>query len=535
MIALWRQLGRPAARALALALLLSALSAVFGIALMGLSGWFLAAAAGAGMSGGVAAFNHLYPSAGVRAFAIGRVLSRYGEQLTGHDATLKISAAIRPLLFERLARSRGGLAPVPAGELAALVDDVSAVEGGFLKVVSPVLGVAAAMLVAIGWTGAVSFPLAGGVAVIFLICWIALPLVLLAGARGRAERLAEQQAAIRSEIAGIVENAVELEIYGVLEGAMARARMRLDQAARAQDRLQAPFRLIGAAISLAGGLAALSVIAVSIAVGSDGAVAAGATLAVLAAFEAASASAQLLDAAASANASAARLASRLNPIQADTSPGAAIDTVLPLSVQSALMPLDAGFQVGPISFDCKAGDIIALSGRSGAGKTTTLEAICALRPISQGRLLYAGASQAEVRTASVLSHIAIAPQFPAFLPGSLLEQLAYGRPDATDDEVHAVLAMVGMDRVVSGREAEDAASFSGGERRRLGLARALLANPELLLLDEPFAGLEEQMAQQIRANLADWVSQERRAIIFTTHTREPEWGSRRPAVVELMR
>lgn len=535
MIVLWRQLGRPAARTFSIALLLSALSAMFGIALMGLSGWFLAAAAGAGMSGAVVAFNHLYPSTGVRAFAIARVLSRYGEQLVGHDATLKISAAIRPLLFERLARSRNGLAPVPAGELAALVDDVSAVEGGFLKVVSPVLGVAAAMLVAIGWAGAVSTPLAFGVAVIFLVCCVALPLILLAGTRRRAERLAEQQAAIRSEIAGMVESAVELEIYGVLGDTMARAHLRLDKVARAQDRLQAPFRLIGAAISLAGGLAALSVIAVSIEIGADGAMAAGATFAVLAAFEAASASARLLDAAASANASAARLSLRLRSSPADTSAGAAIETVLPLSVQSVSVPLDAAHQVGPISLNCKVGDIVALSGRSGAGKTTTLEAICALREISSGRLTYAGAPQAEVRTASVLAHVAIAPQFPAFLPGALLEQLAYGRPDATNDDVRAALALVGMDQVVSGREAEDAASFSGGERRRLGIARALLANPELLLLDEPFAGLEDHLAEQIRANLADWIHQGRRAIIFTTHTGELDWGSRRPTVVEFMR
>ena len=487
------------------------------------------------MSGAVAAFNHLYPSTGVRTFAIARVLSRYCEQLVGHDATLKISAAIRPLLFERLARSRNGLAPVPAGELAALVDDVSAVESGFLKVVSPVLGVAAAMLVAIGWASAVSTPLAVGVAVMFLACCIALPLIMLVGIRRRAERLAEQQAAIRSEIAGIVENAVELEICGVLGDAMARARLRLDQAAYAQDRLQAPFRLVGAAISLAGGVVALSVIAVSIAIGSDGAIAAGATFAVLAAFEAASASARLLDAAASANASAARLSARLRPIQTDTRAGAAMGTVLPLSVKSVCVPLDGAHQVGPISLSCKAGDIIALSGRSGAGKTTILEAIAALRTISMGQLTYAGARQAEVRTASVLRHIAVAPQFPAFLPGALLEQLAYGRPDATHGEIRAALAVVGMDQVVSRREAEDAASFSGGERRRLGIARALLSNPELLLLDEPFAGLEDQLAQQIRANLAGWVHQGGRAIIFTSHTRELEWGRRRPTVVELTR
>ena len=533
MIALWRQLGRPGARTLALAVSLSVLSAVFGIALMGLSGWFLAAAAGAGAAGAVGAFNHLYPSTGVRAFAIARVLSRYGEQLVGHDATLKISASIRTLLFERLARGHSGLAPVPAGELAAIVDDVSAVEGGFLKVVSPVLAVVAAMLVAIGWTVVVSPLLAAGIAATFLASGVCIPIILLARIRRQAAQLAEEQASIRSEIGGIVENAVELEICGVLGDAMTRAGVRLNRIAIAQDRLQNPFRITGALISLAGGLSSLAVIACTIAVAGDGAVAAGAALAVVAAFEAMAASARILDVAASAYASTARLSKRLQPAGAEAGEQIAAGSVLPLRLRSACVPLDGAHQVGPVSLDCMAGDIIALSGRSGSGKTTTLEAIASLRTVSDGVLTYADAGQATVRPASVLARIAIAPQFPGFLPGTLYEQLAYGRPDATGDEIRRALAIVGMEPVVAGREGEDATLFSGGERRRLGIARALLANPELLLLDEPFAGLEEQLAERIRANLARWVAGERRAIIFTSHAACGDWGDRPVRVAKL--
>ena len=106
MIALWTFLGRPAARSFVLAMTLSVLSSLLGIALLGLSGWFLAAAAAAGASGASYAFNHLYPSTGVRTIAVGRVASRYAEQLVGHEATLEVSAAIRPLVFERIARAQ---------------------------------------------------------------------------------------------------------------------------------------------------------------------------------------------------------------------------------------------------------------------------------------------------------------------------------------------------------------------------------------------------------------------------------------------
>ena len=85
-------LGRPAKRRFALALLLSALAGASSIILLGLSGWFLTAAAVAGSAGAGYVFNHLYPSAGVRAAAFSRVLTKYGEQLIGHDATLSLSA-----------------------------------------------------------------------------------------------------------------------------------------------------------------------------------------------------------------------------------------------------------------------------------------------------------------------------------------------------------------------------------------------------------------------------------------------------------
>jgi ATP-binding cassette subfamily C protein CydC len=153
-----------------------------------------------------------------------------------------------------------------------------------------------------------------------------------------------------------------------------------------------------------------------------------------------------------------------------------------------------------------------------------LEAVAALRPIQAGSLSYGGVEQVDVRPASVLARVAVAPQFPAFLPGSLREQLAYGRPDASDQDIAAALAAVCLDLVVAGRQSEDAAAFSGGERRRLGIARALIVDPELLLLDEPFAGLEAGLAERIRANLARWTLERRRAIIFTSHETGTDWA-----------
>jgi|JI10StandDraft_1071094.scaffolds.fasta_scaffold85574_2 ATP-binding cassette subfamily C protein CydC len=524
MIALWNSLGQPAARTFALALLLSALSAVLGIALLGLSGWFLAAAAAAGASGAGHAFNHLYPSTGVRTFAVGRVLSRYAEQLVGHEATLKVSSAIRPLVFERLARTQRGMASLPAGDLALIVDDVSSVEAGFLRVVSPAVGVTAAALVAIGWVAAVSPIVAFSVFILFLVVCVGLPLILLNRARAASEWLSSEQGMLRSDVSSVVENAIELEISGVLGAAMMRANDRLKSVQEAQDRLQNPFRNAAALIGMAGGLAALLVVVSAIVLQVDGAVAAGAALATLAAFEAASSSTRILDAHARASASSDRLMMRLRPDVAAKGGDAVVTTALPLRLDAVRVTVGETGGVGPVSLTCDVGDLVELSGRSGVGKTTILEAVAALRPIQAGSLSYGGVEQVDVRPASVLARVAVAPQFPAFLPGSLREQLAYGRPDASDQDIAAALAAVCLDLVVAGRQSEDAAAFSGGERRRLGIARALIVDPELLLLDEPFAGLEAGLAERIRANLARWTLERRRAIIFTSHETGTDWA-----------
>jgi ATP-binding cassette subfamily C protein CydC len=524
MIQLWRKLGKPASGALLMALLLSTMAAAFGIALLGLSGWFLAAAAVAGAGGSVAAFNHLLPSTGVRAFAVARVASRYAEQLVGHEATLSISASLRPTLFERMARSQQGIASLPAGELAAITDDVSAAEGGFLRVIAPAFAVGAGMLVALGWAAAVDPLAALCVTIIFALVCVALPLLMLHRSGRAAESLAEEQAGLRSGVAAAVENAIELEIAGVLDDAMARATTRMRATNAAMDRLQRPFQTAGAAISFAGGLVALMLVGWAMVAGLDGAIAAGAALACLAAFEAASASARILDAAVRARASTRRLLARLDTQVADGG-GQTVQVVLPLATNNVSVPVGSAL-IGPISLACEAGDIVELSGPSGVGKSTMLEAIAALRAVASGDVLYGGAAGGDARPASVLALVAVAPQFPSFLPGPLRNQIAYGRPDASDADVAEALASVEMTGAVAGREDADANAFSGGERRRLGIARAIVARPQLLLLDEPFAGLEDALADALRANLARWVSEGERAIIFTSHRAGPDWNGK---------
>ena len=186
--------------------------------------------------------------------------------------------------------------------------------------------------------------------------------------------------------------------------------------------------------------------------------------------------------------------------------------------------------IGPIDMAISPGMLVQLIGPSGSGKTTLAETLMRLHPPAGGNLRYAGISAGKVRIAAALERIALSPQFPAFLPGTLADQLRLAAPEATEADMRAALDVA----CASGFTPDDIAGsaltfddvtmpYSGGELRRLGLARALLVSPQVLILDEPFAGLEADLARQLASNLAAWASGGERALILLGHkeTRVP--------------
>jgi len=538
MLKLWRALGRPARMRFGLALLLSALAGASSVILLGLSGWFLTAAALAGVSGAGYVFNHLYPSAGVRGAAFSRVLTRYGEQLVGHDATLSLSARLRPDLFAAGAATQRGFTSMPAKELSTLIDDVDAAEAGFLRVFSPAAAVISGAAVAIGFVFASDW-LTGLIALAAFLCtgW-AFPLRAVKRSHRAAEHLAQQAETARESAARLVENAVELDVIGALGPEASAARQSLDRQLAARDAIEAPYRNLGAFTATAGLALALLVLWRASMTGSGIAIATGAALALMAAFESTGAMLKVFDANARSGLAATRLATRLNQREASWDPP--LDSAEPLATLFPLVANDLMTQaaptapmIGPLSFTIETGMLVQVIGPSGSGKTTLAETLMRLQPVSPGMLSYASVPAESVRIASVLERMSISPQFPAFLPGTLAEHLRLGAPEAPDEALWAALKAACADGFVSAREVglnvrfEDGnPPYSGGELRRIGLARALLANPEILILDEPFAGLEPALAHQLAANLTDWARVAPRSLVLLAHkeTREPFEG-----------
>lgn len=529
MLKLWRLLGRPAKVRFAVALLLSALAGASSIILLGLSGWFLTAAAIAGSTGAGYVFNHLYPSAGVRGAAFSRVLTRYAEQLVGHDATLSLSAHLRPNLFAASAATQRGFTSMPANDLSALIDDVDAAEAGFLRVYSPAAAVIAGVLVALGFVFASDW-ISGVLCLGAFLCtgW-AFPAMAVKHSHRTASALARQAELAREQTARLVENAIELDILGALDREADIARTMLERQVSAQDAIEAPYRHLGTFTATTGLALALLVLWRAGQAQSGIAMATGAALALMAAFESTGAMLKVFDARARSGVAAERLAARLQPNEASWDPplqrAVSLNSLFPITVKGLMaQAAPTAPMIGPLNFTIQPSTLLQLIGPSGSGKTTVAEALMRLHPVSPGMLHYGSAPAESVRIASVLAYISISPQFPAFLPGTLTEQMRLAAPQASEDEIWSALRLACADEFVAARPEglnvrfnEGDLPFSGGELRRIGLARALLVNPEALILDEPFAGLEAELARRLAANLNAWATEAPRALILLAH------------------
>ena len=153
-----------------------------------------------------------------------------------------------------------------------------------------------------------------------------------------------------------------------------------------------------------------------------------------------------------------------------------------------------------VSFSLGAGDIIAITGASGAGKTTLLNIARGIETASKGEIKIHGQLIGALSDDALSDHIGYLPQRTVLVAGTIAENLRLGAPDATDEALQLALDIVVLDEVVAAkgglgfRLGESGRGLSGGEMRRLALARMILRKPDILLLDEPTEGLDRKTA-----------------------------------------
>jgi ATP-binding cassette subfamily C protein CydC len=512
------------------ALLLATMLA--GIGLLGVSGGFLT---GAALTfGALGGFNLFLPSAGIRALTLARIACRYGEKVVGHAATLRIARDLRVWLFARmLSLSPGQLSRLRAGDLLArLLGDIDAVDGLLVRAVGPLLALALAALALAGFAFAVD-PLLGG--------WIALSAAAGAAlaswrATHRQQReeteLAQERAGLRASLHELYEGAADL---AAMDATVRWMQALPGQAARLAQR-ERRRRLRGADATAMHGLVDAFGWMVLLWLGCgaviDGrlapAQAAGLALAALALAELAPGLALAWQSLLGARASMHRIdaLARQTPTVRDPPRPRPLPQAGVLALESVDFAWPGGRRIlDGATLRIEPGERVAIRGDSGSGKSSLAALVLrAVDPLS-GRLCWGGVDLREAAQAEWHARLGWLPQEAPVFAGTLAQNLRLGCAAASDARLRQALACVQLDgwaEAAGGLAAwlgEDGASVSAGQARRIALARALLREAPVLVLDEPTEGLDQDTADPVMSAVARWC--EGRSLLVITHAPLP--------------
>ncbi len=489
--------------------------------LLGVSGWFITAAALAGAAGAASAmaFNTLLPSACIRLLAIVRTGCRYSERLSGHGAALRALARIRPALFRALAAAPPTQAmAMSAGDATArMLQDVNEVEGRFVQR-SSIWGAWA------GFTAGTAMLLfAGGPAIAGVVLVFASLLIV---ARRLAMRLVgpgrsipRANGLLKQDFTALIGAAAELRAYGLETWAAERIEIRAGALVTAQERITSANGQFALLLASASGIAAM--LTLGTAREASLPVVALAVLSSITMIDGTAAYVRSLQQKGRLHEAEERLDEMLGSAQAKPTPARA-----PASTcASTLLPT---IELLNLQVSLPPGTVVGIVGPSGCGKTTLIERLLCLREAVPGQIRLGGVEINELDPALARRCFAIAPQDAALLSGTVRENLLLAHPTASGTEIwHALRDAVLDDRVRALPQGldtwlgENGACLSGGERRRVVLARAYLRPAPWLLLDEPTEGLDAQTEAAVVGRLKARLALRMQGAVIVSHRSAP--------------
>ncbi|EOC1764743.1 cysteine/glutathione ABC transporter ATP-binding protein/permease CydC [Vibrio fluvialis] len=514
---------------LTLGMLLAFVTLCASIGLLTLSGWFLSAAAVAGLTIARETFNYMLPGAFVRGFAMGRTAGRWGERVVSHNATFKLLTDLRIFFFEKLAPMIPGRVSNlrDADLLNRLVADIDAMDHVYLRLISPVtvgvLGIAALTALLCWFDMALGLTL-GSVLLVLLLVW---PVMFYKLGKRNGAELTQHKAEMRVATLDWLQGYSELTIFG------AESRYR-DAIYAAQEKLLANQKVNASFTGLASALLLLAngwTLVLMLWLAADGVNGQAPDPMIALVVFATMASVELLMPIAGAFQHLGQTltsARRLNEIilsepdvkfpSEETRHSGQFD----ISFENLTFNYSGGEQpaLKDVSLTIPAGNKVAIVGQTGSGKSTLIQLLCRYWDAQQGDISIAGTRLQEWKESDLRAAISVVSQRVDILNGSLRDNLIMAKPTANDSELSAMLERVGLGKLLEapGLDAwlgDGGRQLSGGEKRRIGIARALLHDGPILLLDEPTEGLDKQTEQQIMALFKSHF--ENKTVIFITH------------------
>ena len=507
---------------LLLGIVLAIVTLLASIGLLTLSGWFLSASAVVGVAG-IYSFNYMLPAAGVRGAAIIRTAGRYFERLVSHDATFRVLQHLRVFTFSKLLPlSPAGLARFRQGELLNRVVHL------YLRVISPLVGALVVILVVTVGLSVLDVTLALTLGGIMLLTLLVMPPLFYRAGKPAGESITRLRGQYRQHLTSWLQGQAELMLFNASDRyrqQMEKTEARWLDAQRRQAELTA---LSQALMLLIGGIAVIAMLwLASAGVGGDtqpGALIALFVFCALAAFEALAPVTGAFQHLGQVIASAKRITQITEQEPEVAFPqgeGQTLDRVsLRLHQVTFSYPQQPSPALEKVSLQIEAGEHIAILGRTGCGKSTLLQLLTRAWDPAEGEILLNNQLLGQFNEATLRRAMSVVPQRVHLFSATLRDNLLLASPGASDARLAQTLERVGLAKLLedSGLNSwlgEGGRQLSGGELRRLAIARALLHDAPVMLLDEPTEGLDATTESQILDLLAEVMRE--KTVLMVTH------------------
>lgn len=501
-------------RRLLLGTILAITSLSASIGLLSLSGWFLAASF---LVGSTILFNFFYPSSGVRGLAIGRTISRYFERLVTHDATFRVLAELRISVFKKLIPlSPSGLNHFRNSELLnRLVADVDTLDTLYLNLLSPFISaIMVITFMAIGLSF-VSALLAVIICSTLLALLFIFPAIFYRLGQKSGKKIIQARAEYRSQFIEWIQLNAEFLIFGLVPQMTQKLEKTEQTWLHSQSKESQLTGFSNALLTFINGIL-VCVVFLLVTTAIDASSADNPEALVALVIFCVMASAEILMPIGIAFLHLGQLitaAERLNDLIeqrplvefngstrwqkiAENQPLVRFEKV------TFNYPSNHQATLNGLSFEVNKGQKVAILGKTGSGKSTIFQLLNRHYDPTNGQILLANCNVADYPEATLRSHLVTLSQRVHIFSQTLRDNLLMGNPQATDEQLKLVLEQVELAYLLQEQDldlwlGEGGRPLSGGEQRRLGLARVLLSNAELVLLDEPTEGLDRETEQQI--------------------------------------
>lgn len=515
-----------------LGLLAALVTLLANVALMAVSGWFIASMAVAGATG--AAMNYFTPAALIRASAIGRTGGRYVERLVTHEATLRLLAGLRVWFYshlEPLAPAR--LQEVHSGDLLSRIRaDIDALDNLYVRILVPVAVASVSLTLFLAFLVRFDTALALVTVGMMLLAGVIGPLWAMRVGEAPGRQLVETQAALRTAAVDGVQGMAEILAYGAAEAQAEHLRRLSLELTRDQDRMSRYTGISQGAVGLAANLALWMLLWLGIPLVSQGRIAppelAMLALFTLASFEAVAPLPQAFQHLGGTLAAARRLFTIVDAPPAVREPEGPSPAVGRFDLQLVgvwfTYPGGGRPALDGIDLSLPQGRRLAVVGATGAGKSTLINLILRFWEPDRGEIRLGGHPLRAFRGEDLRRRIAVISQRTHLFNASIRENLLLANPSASQGaleqacaaaQIHDFIASLpeGYDTWVG----ETGVRLSGGQARRIAIARALLKDAPILLLDEPTEGVDAPNEQALMAGMDRLMRG--RTVLLITHRR----------------